>query len=273
MKNGFFLITGTSKGIGEALATNLLAHHNTVLGVARGQSEVLKHSRYHHLPFDLADTSRISEIIEKVDEIVSTRSFDFVCLVNNAGLAEPLTSIESSPAGQIEAHIRIGLIAPIILTSLFMRKFSKDTIRKKIVFISSRLAFTALPGVSVYCSTKAGINMFAQCVGLEQESRENGFELISINPGMVDTTMQQVARSKSDDEFASVGQFRQAFRAGKLQAASAVAEKISYLIDHKYEPGKNVSVSDVNLDQEKNHVKTNRYTNTRPARPIGLKYG
>lgn len=245
MKNGFFLITGTSKGIGEALAKHLLEKNNTVLGVARSQSDVLKNSGYHHLPFDLADTSRISEIIVKMNEIVDNRNFDFVCLVSNAGLAEPLKSIERSPVDQIEAHIRICLIAPMILTSMFMQRFSEDRVRKKIVFISSRLAFTALPGVSVYCSTKAGINMFAQCVGLEQESRENGFELISIDPGMVDTTMQQVARSKSDDEFASVGQFKQAFKAGKLQEASKVAEKISYLIDNKYEPGKNVNVSDI----------------------------
>jgi benzil reductase ((S)-benzoin forming) len=247
MKNGFYLITGTSKGIGEALAKYLLEKDNTVLGIARSHPDALKSSRYHHLPFDLADTSRIGEIIVKMDEIVEKEKFDFVCLVSNAGLAEPLKSIEKSPADQIEAHIKICMIAPMVLTSMFIHRFIEDRMRKKIVFISSRLAFTALPGVSVYCSTKAGINMFAQCVGLEQESRENGFELISINPGMVDTTMQQVARSKRDDEFASAGQFKQAFKTGKLQEPSKVAEKISYLIDNKYEPGKNLSVSDILL--------------------------
>lgn len=247
MEHGFFLITGTSRGIGEALARHLLEKGHTVLGVARNQSDVLKTPGYHHLSFDLADTSRISEIMAKIDEIVDNRNFDFVCLVNSAGLAEPLKAIARCPAGEIEAHVRIGLIAPMILTSMFMRRFCDDKIRKTVVFISSRLAFTALPGVSTYCSTKAGINMFAQCVGLEQENRENGFEVISINPGMVDTFMQQVARSKSSDEFASAGHFKQAFEDGKLQEPGKVAEKIYTILGNKYEQGRNVSVSAVEL--------------------------
>ena len=93
MKNGFFLITGTSRGIGEALAQKLLEKGNTVLGVARGRSDVLKSTKYHHLSFDLADTSRISQIIEKVDEVIDNQRFDFLCLVNNASAIEPLGAI------------------------------------------------------------------------------------------------------------------------------------------------------------------------------------
>lgn len=96
----------------------------------------------------------------------------FVCLVNNASAVDPITSIEKCPPTEIESHVRIGLIAPMILTSLFIRKFSGDKIRKKVAFISSGLAFSAAPDASIYCSSKAGLNMFTQCIGLEQNSRE-----------------------------------------------------------------------------------------------------
>jgi benzil reductase ((S)-benzoin forming) len=245
MGNGFFLITGTSRGIGEALALKILENANTVLGVSRNRSDKLKSTQYYHLSFDLTDTSRIGQIMEKASEIVAYQGFDFVCLVNNASAVEPLNSIEKCTPAEIESHVRIGLIAPMILTSMFMRKFSGDRIRKKVVFISSGAAFTALPDESIYCGCKAGINMFAQCVGLEQKDREYGFEVLSIGPGMVDTTMQLAVRSKTSDEFAMAGFFKQAYEAGKLQEPGKVAEKIYTILENKYEQGRYVSVSEV----------------------------
>jgi benzil reductase ((S)-benzoin forming) len=245
MENGFFLITGTSRGIGEALAQKILEKGNTVLGIARGQSDTLKSTKYHHLSFDLADTSRISQIIEKVDEVVDNQRFDFICLVNNASAAEPGGAIEKCPAEEVESHVKIGLIAPMILTSQFIRGFTGCKTRKKVVFISSGAAFAPFLGDSIYCSTKAGIHMFAQCVGLEQKEKEFGFEVITIGPGMVDTYMQQVARSKTVEEYASADYCRQAFEQGMLEKPVSVAEKIYTTLDNKYDQGQYVKVSEV----------------------------
>jgi benzil reductase ((S)-benzoin forming) len=245
MENGFFLITGTSRGIGEALASKILEKGNTVLGISRTRSDILRSTNYYHLSFDLAETLRISQIMEKVSEIVSNQNFELVCLVNNACATEPVGSIEKCPATEIESHVRIGLIAPMILTSMFVRKFADDRIGKKVVFISSGLAIRALPDMSIYCSCKAAINMLAHCVGLEQQNKEYAFEVISIGPGIVDTSMQQALRSKTSDEFAVAGLFRQAFEEGKSQEPDQVAEKIYAILENKYETGKFVSVSEV----------------------------
>jgi benzil reductase ((S)-benzoin forming) len=245
MEKGFFLITGTSRGIGEALARKILEKGDTVLGVSRNQSDILKSPKYFHLSFDLSETSRISQIMEKVNEIVDNQSFDFVCLVNNASAVEPISPIEKCPTNEIESHVKIGLIAPMLLTSMFIGRFTNEKIRKKIAFISSGAAFTALPDESIYCSSKAGINMFAQCVGLEQKNREYGFEVISIGPGMVDTSMQLAIRSKTSDEFAMADFFKQAFKDGKLQDPSKVAEKVYAILGNKYEQGRYVNTSDM----------------------------
>jgi benzil reductase ((S)-benzoin forming) len=183
--------------------------------------------------------------MEKADEIVDSQSFDFVCLVNNASAIEPLKSIEKCSAAEIESHVRIGLIAPMILTARFISKFSSYKIRKKVAFISSRSAFSPTPDASIYCSAKAGINMFTKCIGLEQKNSVDGFAVISIDPGMVDTSMQELTRSKTSDEFAMAGFFKQAFEAGKLQAPDQVAEKLCTILENEYEPGKYVSVSEV----------------------------
>ncbi len=245
MAHGFFLITGTSRGIGEALAQKILEEGHTVLGVSRNRSEALKSSAYHHLAFDLSDTAHVGQILDKVDDIVADQHFDSVCLVNNASAIEPAGPIEKCPAPDIELHVKIGLIAPMLLTSLFVRKFAHGTMRKKVAFISSGAAFRPLPGESVYSSCKAGLHMFAQCVGVEQADHEHGFEVVSIGPGMVDTAMQLAARSKSSDEFPMASFFKQAFEDGRLQEPGNVAEKIYKILQNRYEQGLYVSVSEV----------------------------
>lgn len=245
MGKGFFLITGTSKGIGAALARKILREGNTVLGISRNRPDAITAKGYHHLSFDLTDTSRISQIMDKTNEIAEKQSFAFVCLVNNASAIEPIGAIENCPPDQIESHVKIGLVAPMLLTSLFIKRFSGEKIRKKIVFISSGAAFTPLAGEGIYCGSKAGINMLAQCVGLEQEDQENGFEVNSIGPGMVDTPMQRAIRSKTSDEFAMADFFKQAFEDGQLQEPDIVAEKIYTILINKHTQGKYVSVSDI----------------------------
>ena len=245
MANGFFLITGSSKGIGAALAQKILQEGNTVLGISRSRPDAINTKNYHHLSFDLTDTSRISQIMEKTNEIVEKQSFAFVCLINNASAIEPIGSIEKCPPGVIESHVKIGLLAPMLLTSMFIKRFSHEKIRKKVVFISSGAAFTPLAGQGIYCSSKAGINMFTQCVGLEQKDQEYGFEVNAIGPGMVDTPMQRAIRLKTSDEFAMADFFKQAFEDGKLQEPRIVAEKIYTILISKYEQGKYVSVSEL----------------------------
>lgn len=243
MHNRFFLITGTSRGIGEALAKKVLREGHTVLGVARKRSDALISANYFHLSYDLADTTHVDQIMLKLDEILDKHSFDFVCLVNNASSSEPGGVIEKCAAYDIDSHVKIGLIAPMILTSMFIQKFKDDQIGKKVVFISSGAAFDAYAEDSIYCATKAGLHMFAQCVGLEQKNRQHGFELISIGPGMVDTYMQQVARSKTAAEYSMAVYLKKAYEDGLLAKPDDVAEKIFTILGITYEQGNYVGVS------------------------------
>lgn len=244
MDKAFFLITGTSRGIGEALARRALQDGHTVLGVSRAEPDPLPSRDYHHLPFDLTRTDRIGEIVARAGEIFVAGRFDFACLVNNASATEPVGPIEHCGAEAIESHMRIGLLAPILLTSLFVQRFGGEPIRKKLAFISSGAAFTPLPDESIYCTAKAGLHMFAQCVGLEQQDRAGGFEVVSIGPGMVDTDMQLAVRSKSSEEFAMADFFKQAHAEGKLQDPAIVAGKILAILERRTGQGQHVGVND-----------------------------
>ena len=242
MASGFYIITGTSKGIGEALARKVLEQGNTVLGIARNPSVTFESDRYHHMEFDLSEISRIDEIVERASEIATNQGFEFLCLVNNAALIDPLGPIEGCDASEIELHLNVGLTAPMVLTSRFMSRFKESTMRKKVVFLSSGAAFNPMPETSVYCSSKAGITMFAQSIAAEQKERDKGFEVHSIGPGMVETSMQQMARSKSPEEYAMGDFFRNAYQEGKVREPDDAATKIYAILQAKQEPGAYISV-------------------------------
>ena len=239
-----FVITGTSRGIGAALALRIVQDGHTVLGVSRAQPDPLPPGDYHHLGFDLTRTDRISDIVGKAGEIFDAGRFDFLCLVNNASATEPVGPIEKCAGTSIDDHLRIGLLGPMLLTSLFIQRFAEAPVRKKVAFISSGVAFKPLPDESVYCTAKAGLHMFAQCVGLEQQDRPGGFEVVSIGPGMVDTDMQRTVRSKPSDEFAMADFFKQAHAEGQLQDPADVAAKILALLERRTGQGQYVSVLD-----------------------------
>jgi len=242
--HALFVITGTSRGIGAALARRIVQDGHTVLGVSRAQPEPLPPGHYHHLPFDLTRTDRVAEIIGRAEELFDAGRFDFLCLVHNASATEPVGPVEHCAPEAIDAHMRIGLLAPMLLTSLFVKRFGGEPLRKKLAFISSGVAFRPLPDESVYCTAKAGLHMFAQCVGLEQKDRTGGFEVVSIGPGMVDTDMQLTVRSKSSEEFAMADFFKQAHAQGQLQDPAVVAGKILALLERRTEQGQYVSVLD-----------------------------
>lgn len=50
-------ITGTSRGLGKALAEEYLSQGHKVVGLSRGST--IKHSNYQHIPIDLADVEKI----------------------------------------------------------------------------------------------------------------------------------------------------------------------------------------------------------------------
>jgi benzil reductase ((S)-benzoin forming) len=200
---------------------------------------------YHHLAIDLSNTDRISDIMERVNVVATRQPFDFICLLHNASAVEPLGPIENCPLPDIEAHMTVGLLAPMLLTSSFIERFAEETMRKKIAFISSGAAFSPMPGNSSYCSAKAGLHMFARCVAQEQKDRPHAFEVISIGPGMVDTPMQEAVRSKSSEEFARADYFKQAHEAGRLASPEAVADNIYRVLGETYEQGQYVELSEM----------------------------
>ncbi len=89
------IVTGVSRGLGEALANTLLLRGYAVLGIGRTSGARLAGSNYRFVELDLAKSAQVdSTLTASFAQMAATRP-DFVCLINNAPSARRSACSES----------------------------------------------------------------------------------------------------------------------------------------------------------------------------------
>ncbi|MFS0870280.1 SDR family NAD(P)-dependent oxidoreductase [Paenibacillus xylanilyticus] len=239
MQNRTFIVTGTSKGIGMQLAQLLLEQGDRVYGISRGTAELLHgNDLYFHFQYDLSDLMGIEQLVKKILEQIPLEETEFLGLINNAAMLEPLKPIDQCSTEEISMNLNISLAAPMILSSSFIRQTNHLTARRKIVNLTSGSGSYPAPSMAAYCTSKAGMNMFSECVAMELAERLNPVEVIAFDPGMVDTELQAVARGKSTGEFELSGLFNQVYEAGQLKSPREVAKRLIERIEENSDTSK-----------------------------------
>lgn len=231
----YIIITGVSRGIGEAICKQFAKPGFSIIGVSRTDNRDLEtYMLSHGARFKLAqiDLSKTTEAEDWEHELFASLELginDSITLYNNAGVLGPVKHIENAPYASIAKNFNVNLIAPIQLTSAFLRQTADFTGEKRIINISSGAALHAYDGWSCYCSSKAGLNMFTQAIGLEQKSAKHPAKITAIAPGIIDTAMQDEIRASNQSDFGMVHKFSELKESGSLVAPDAVAEKLAQL--------------------------------------------
>ena len=218
------IVTGASRGLGEALVTELLARECHVLGIARTTPSRHADGRYRFVRCDLAQTATLPEMIGPAFATIAAERPDSVCLINNAATAEQVGVLGRIEAGDIAVSLAVNLTAPVVLSNLFCRVFDDDAIERRIINVSSGAAQSTLPGDSLYCVGKAGLEMLTRSLAAENASPR--FRAITVRPGIIDTQMQAFARAQSKDRLPSVDVFKGFHAAQQLVPPGVVARKI-----------------------------------------------
>lgn len=213
----FALVTGTSSGIGAAVAKELLKRGWTVVGVARRQAKFGE--RYQHLALDLSDAAAAATIEKQVGARLGAETWQRVGLVNNAavGLAGRVQGLD---ANELARSFVLNTVMPLWLMG-FVIKRSKAPVR--VVNLSSGAAVRPFPGLAAYCAAKAGLHMAGASVAAEDAPN---LHILSYQPGVVDTEMQVATRSKSLEEFPWGTTFRQYHAEGRLVSPDRPAAEI-----------------------------------------------
>lgn len=230
------IVTGTTSGIGSAVATLLLEHGWDVFGVSRSASS-RSDTRYRHLQIDLTDLAMLMGTLEReVAPSVRDGGWSRIALVNNAAGAGLLGPVERLDALELSNLYTVNLAAPVWLMGFVSRHSPKDA-ALRIVNVSSGAAVQAFGGLGAYGSSKAGLRLAGMVLATEWTStvphaptRTNA-ALLSYEPSTVDTAMQKNARSHSPADFPWVGMFTSMHDRGTLVRPEAPAAEIAAFVE------------------------------------------
>lgn len=207
MTQHLFIITGASRGLGHAMAQQLLQPGNMLLCISRSTSEALtvqaKQLGAHLLQWtqDLARGAATSARLEQWLREQTASSFASVTLINNAGVIPRIGPLSEVDADDLSKALRVGLEAPMQLTSAFLRATAHWPAERKVLNISSGLGRRAMASQAGYCAAKAGMDHFTRCVALEETLKTNGAKVCSLAPGVIDTGMQEQLRAAGSNAF------------------------------------------------------------------------
>jgi len=218
------IVTGVSRGLGEALAATLLERGFAVLGIGRTASAKLKGKLYQFATCDLARPTLIAAAVTPALRKLAALRPEAVTLINNAAVPTPTGLVGHLDAAEIETALTTNAASAVVMTDLFCRTFSADTIERRIVNISSGAAQTAIAGSAVYSMSKAALEMLTRAIA--SEHNEPRFHCISVRPGIFETGMQAYMRSRDPAEFPSVAMFRGFKENGLLKDPADVAARI-----------------------------------------------
>ncbi len=229
------ILTGASRGLGLAMAEQLLAPGAFLLTMSRRPSAELEArarsigASLEQWSIDLADSIAAAA---RLGQWLTSRRGEFATatLINNAALAGTPRLIADAEAASLAAVVRVGLESPTLLTSAFLRATRGWNVPRKILYISSGAGKKPLPGASAYCAVKAGLDHLARSVAMEEAQASNGARVASLAPGVIDTDMQTELRDADPRDFPPQPHFVSMKSAGQLASPDdAAARVLAYL--------------------------------------------
>jgi benzil reductase ((S)-benzoin forming) len=247
-----FIVTGASKGLGQALLRQLMQPGHRLIGIARSEAGELAEeavrggARIEWIRCDLGDASRLEAVMEEAFAGIAADEADTVCLINNAGMVEPIAPAALAAGTDLSRNVSVNLIAPVVLTASFLRLTAGWKADRRILNVSSGAGRKPYSGWSAYCASKAGLDMFTRCVGEEQRDDANGVRILSVAPGVVDTDMQREIRGTSPELFRDHSRFVQLKDSGSLSGADEAAAKLlQVLFDDRHPSGSVLDIRDL----------------------------
>ncbi|SDJ73380.1 SDR family NAD(P)-dependent oxidoreductase [Variovorax sp. OV700] len=226
------LITGASRGLGHAMAQQLLQAGHMVLGISRRQdpqlAELAQRAGAELIQWeqDLSDPVAASARVSAWLKTFDGQRFDSVTLINNAGTVGNPAPLASAVGAELSQALRIGLEAPMLLTAAFLGATREWHGARKVLNISSGLGRNAMGSQAPYCAAKAGMDHFSRAVALEEAAAPNGARIVSLAPGVIDTDMQVQLRGASAEKFPDRIRFERLKNDGMLDSPATAAAKV-----------------------------------------------
>ncbi|HUR07254.1 MAG TPA: SDR family oxidoreductase [Nonomuraea sp.] len=181
------LVTGASRGIGEAIARALGPTHHVILGGRDGEALAALAAE---LPDARAWSAELTEVTEA--DVAGVERLDV--LVHSAGIGT-LGTIAELTADAWRETMGLNVIAVAELTRLLLPALRQAG--GHVVCVNSGAGLRANPGWGAYAASKFALRAFADA--LRQE--ETDLRVTTVYPGRVATDMQRGVRAHEGGEF------------------------------------------------------------------------
>jgi benzil reductase ((S)-benzoin forming) len=219
-----YYVTGTSRGLGRALVEALLESGDArVTGLGRSAGPLQEN--YRQVGLDLSELAAVAAF-----RFPPHAAPDRVVLVNNAAVFTPTYLSEETPES-IRQSYAINIVAPVLLMRAFLAAYQDSGAELIVCNLSSGSARNPAPGASLYSGTKAALEITSRVLAQEAEATGIRLTVLCVNPGSVDTAMQETLRSADETKFPYATLMRQRKAEGGLQSPGDVARRLVRLLN------------------------------------------
>lgn len=237
------LVTGASRGIGKATALDCASRGAVVWVTSRDGAECEKVAEEIRKAGGQAfaracDVTEYAAVERLVREIVDAHG-RLDALVNNAGVIEPIAYVWDADPEEWARSITVNLVGVYNGCRAVLPHFMEAG-GGVIVNVSSGAAHRPKEGWSAYCAGKAGVAMLTRSIALE--AGPLGVRVYGLQPGVVDTRMQELIRRSGINEVSRL-------RRDQLADPSEPAHLISWLITEEAADlaGQELTIRDADL--------------------------
>ncbi|MCU7938470.1 MAG: 3-oxoacyl-ACP reductase FabG [gamma proteobacterium symbiont of Bathyaustriella thionipta] len=199
MENEVALVSGASRGIGQAIAQNLGNKGATVIGTATSERGAENISAYlkdngikgQGMVLNVTEQSSIDALLTAIKDNYAMPSI----LVNNAGITRDNLMMRMKD-DEWDDIIQTNLTSIFKLSKACLRAMMKAK-KGRIISIASVVGLTGNPGQANYAAAKAGIFGFTKSLAREIGSR--GITVNAVAPGFIDTDMTKSLPDEAKD--------------------------------------------------------------------------
>ncbi|MFV1984221.1 MAG: 3-oxoacyl-ACP reductase FabG [Thiohalomonadales bacterium] len=233
------LITGASRGIGQAIALELGLRGATVIGTATSENGSTSISNYLKdngikgcgMALDVTDAESVSSILSAITEHYSAPSI----LVNNAGITRD-NLLMRMKVDEWDDIINTNLSSIYRMSKACLRAMMKAK-KGRIISIASVVGVSGNAGQTNYSAAKAGVIGFSKSLAREVGSR--GITINVVAPGFIDTDM---TRELAEEQRLAL---LQQIPLARLGSVNEVAKTVAFLAssDANYITGETIHIN------------------------------
>jgi sepiapterin reductase len=221
------ILTGTTRGLGAAMAAQLAARGESLVTLSRKTSSALAEiasangTTLIQIEVDLANSPAVKTAASQLIPLLKGHSL--VRLIHNAGVVTPIAQSQHlTNLDVINDAFHVNITSAIFLTAHVL-SHTPEAKDRRVMLISSGAGRNVSSGWAVYCATKAAMDRYAEAAQLDQGNRAR---IVSMAPGVIDTPMQETIRATSKDDLPSLERFIGFKENKQLADPAAVAQRL-----------------------------------------------